>query len=650
MSSVVRLPALRSPARSRARAESRDRAEGRTRWWALLVVLAAVFMTTLDFFIVNAVAPATRRDLDAGRTALQAVLVGYGLAYAIGLITAGRLGDLYGPRRVFVVGLALFTGASAACGLATGPGFLVAARIAQGLAAALMAPQVLALIGRMFPGADRARAFAWYGATVGVAGTGGQAVGGLLLAADLGGLGWRACFLVNVPLGVLALAMVRLLPADGKSAGTGSGTASGTSGAEGAARPGLDPLGAVLSATGLVALVLPLVVGRESGWPAWTWVSLGLSLPLLAGFAAHQRRRITAGRSPLLDPVVFRDPGFTRGVVCVALLFGGSAGLTFVLSLFLQEGRGMSPVTAGVVGVALNASFFAASMQTGRLTGRLGNRIAVLGGTVLAAGFALIGWSASSVGATGLPVGLVGGLAVTGAGMGLLMAPLTAAALAGVRARLTGMAAGVLGTAQETAGVLGIALTGLVFFHRLSPGGAGAPGAGAPGWLDAFRTVMAVLAVAALAIAAITAAATRRRPARDVTTEAAPPPVPTAPGAGGPGPAHHAVPATAGASPEPGGSLAAGPPGNGPLTRATHPAGTRPAAPPGAPPRDVPAGAGGPAGSASPRAGGGWVRRRPGRASRRRRARIRRYWRRRRSLRGPRSVPRSYGRSRGYRA
>jgi MFS family permease len=565
------------------------------------VVLAAVFMTTLDFFIVNAVAPATRRDLDAGRTALQAVLVGYGLAYAIGLITAGRLGDLYGPRRVFVVGLALFTGASAACGLATGPGFLVAARIAQGLAAALMAPQVLALIGRMFPGADRARAFAWYGATVGVAGTGGQAVGGLLLAADLGGLGWRACFLINVPLGVLALAMVRLLPADGKGSGAG-------------ARPGLDPLGAVLSATGLVALVLPLVVGRESGWPAWTWLSLGLSLPLLAGFAAHQRRRIAAGRSPLLDPVVFRDPGFTRGVVCVALLFGGSAGLTFVLSLFLQEGRGMSPVTAGVVGVALNASFFAASMQTGRLTGRLGNRIAVLGGTVLAAGFALIGWSASSVGATGLPVGLVGGLAVTGAGMGLLMAPLTAAALAGVRARLTGMAAGVLGTAQETAGVLGIALTGLVFFHRLSPGGAGAPGAGAPGWLAAFRTVMGVLAVAALAIAAITAAATRRRPARDVTTGAAPPPVPAAAGA-----------VT--------GSPAAGPPGSGPRPRTAHPAG-----------------AGGPAGSASPRAGGGWVRRRPGRASRRRRARIRRYWRRRRSLRGPRSVPRSYGRSRGYRA
>ncbi|WP_223778466.1 MFS transporter [Streptomyces sp. 135] len=543
MSSVVRLPAHRSPAANRAGAEER------TRWWALLVVLAAVFMTTLDFFIVNAVAPAARRDLDAGRTAMQAVLVGYGLAYAIGLITAGRLGDLYGPRRVFVVGLALFTGASAACGLATGPGFLVAARIAQGLAAALMAPQVLALIGRMFPGADRSRAFAWYGATVGIAGTGGQAVGGLLLAADLGGLGWRACFLINLPLGLLALAMARLLPAD--ATGTGAASEDGIR--------GLDPLGAVLSAAGLLALVLPLVSGRESGWPLWTWMSLGLSLPLLTGFASHQRRRITAGHSPLLDPALFRDPGFTRGVVCVALLFGGSAGLTFVLSLFLQEGRGMSPVTAGVVGVALNASFFAASTQTGRLTGRLGNRITVLGGTVLAAGFALIGWSASSVGATGLPVGLITGLAVTGTGMGLLMAPLTAAALAGVRAHLTGMAAGVLGTAQETAGVLGIAVTGLVFFHRLSPGGAAAPQAGAAAWLDAFRTVMTVLAVTALAIAAITAAAIRRHAVPDTrwTGPEGPSPALAAPANGpGPGPALRSAPvlvpapAAGGAEPE----------------------------------------------------------------------------------------------------
>ncbi|WP_051804905.1 MFS transporter [Streptomyces griseus] len=598
MSSVAHFPALRVPAGGRAPARSRR--------WALLVLLAAVFMTTLDFFIVNAVAPATRRDLGAGQAALQCVLVGYGLAYAIGLITAGRLGDLYGPRRVFAVGLGLFTGASALCGLAPSVEVLVGARIGQGVAAALMGPQVLALLGLLFPGADRARAFAWYGATVGVAGTGGQAVGGLLLAVDPGGLGWRACFLINVPLGVVAFALVRLLPAD---AGARRGAW------------GLDPVGAVLSAAGLVALVLPLVVGREAGWPGWAWASLGLSVPLLGGFAVHQRRRIAAGRSPLLDPVVFRDPGFTRGVVSVALLFGGSAGLTFVLSLYLQEGRGMSPVAAGVVGVALNASFFAASVQTGRLTGRLGGRLAVVGGVVLAAGFALIGWSASAVGAGRLPLGLVAGLAVTGAGMGLLMAPLTASAMAGVRSRLTGMAAGVLGTAQETAGVLGIALTGLVFFHRLSPGASAVPGEGAGAWLGAFRTAMALLAAAALVIALIAAAAHRRR-----------------------------VRAPEGTAPDPGAAAETGP-GAGTGAAGGTGAGAGSGAREGARGGDD-----GPRREAASRteagsgAGPGAVRRGPGRGARRRVPRRRRYWRLRRALRAPRTGPRSRGRSRGYRA
>ncbi|NUU22880.1 MAG: MFS transporter, partial [Streptomycetaceae bacterium] len=182
-------------------------AHGRARRFALPVLLAAVFMTTLDFFIVNAAAPATRQDLGTGPAAAQSVLVGYGLAYAVGLITAGRLGDLYGPRRIFTVGLALFTAASAVCGLAPSAAVLIGGRIAQGVAAALMGPQVLALIGVLYPGAARARAFAWYGAAVGIAGTGGQALGGLLIAADPAGLGWRACFLVNVPLGIAALVL-----------------------------------------------------------------------------------------------------------------------------------------------------------------------------------------------------------------------------------------------------------------------------------------------------------------------------------------------------------------------------------------------------------------------------------------------------------
>lgn len=459
-------------------------APGRARRFALPVLLAAVFMTTLDFFIVNAAAPATRQDLGTGPAAAQSVLVGYGLAYAVGLITAGRLGDLYGPRRIFTVGLALFTAASAVCGLAPSAAVLIGGRIAQGVAAALMGPQVLALIGVLYPGAARARAFAWYGAAVGIAGTGGQALGGLLIAADPAGLGWRACFLVNIPLGVAALLLAPIvLPRGARQAG---------------AR--LDPLGAVLSAAGLLAVVLPLVVGRETGWPLWTWLSLASAVPLLAGFAAHQRRRAAAGRQPLVDPALLREKGFTRGLLAVALLFGTSSGLTFVLAAYLQDGRGMSPAAAGAICTALNAGFLTTSMHTGRLTGRFGQRLAVGGAVLLAAGLAMTGWCAPAAGS--VPFGLIGGLALAGAGMGLLMAPLTATALAGVRPAWAATAAGVLGTAQETAGVLGIAVTGLVFFQFAAPEGAPAA-VGAAQWGTAFRAATVVLVAAAVAVASI---------------------------------------------------------------------------------------------------------------------------------------------------
>ncbi|MCF2529278.1 MFS transporter [Yinghuangia soli] len=460
-------------------------ARPRSRWAALPVLLVAVFMTTLDFFIVNAAGPAARRDLDAGATAMQTVLIGYGMAYAAGLITAGRLGDLYGPRRVFAAGLALFTAASAACGLAPDAEFLVGARIVQGLAAALMGPQVLALLGTLFPGADRARAFAWYGATVGLAGTGGQVVGGLLVAVDPAGLGWRTCFLVNIPLGAAALLFApAVLPRGERSVPD---------------RNGLDLLGAALAAAGLIAVVLPLAAAPEAGTSWWTWPVLASAVPLFAAFAAQQRRRTAAGRGLLVDPAVFRERGFAAGLLCIALLFGASAGLTSVLAVGLQDGAGLSPLAAGAICTALNAGFFATSMHTGRLTGRLGSRLPLIGAAVLAAGLAATGWAAPATG-TSVPLGLIAGLAVTGAGMGLLMAPLTAAALVGVRTRLSGTAAAVLGTVQEVAGALGIAVTGLVFHQTL---GAGLPAAGDPRWTTAFRAASVLLVLAASAIAAV---------------------------------------------------------------------------------------------------------------------------------------------------
>src|SRR5690348_1981483 len=227
---------------------------GRLRWGTLLVVLAGVFMTTLDFFIVNVAIPSVQRDLGAGAGAIEWTVAGFSLAIASGVITAGRLGDRFGRRRLYGIGLALFTLASLACGLAPTAGSLVAGRIAQGLSAALMAPQALAILGTAFAGHARARAFSAYGLSMGLAAVFGQLIGGVLIRADVLGLGWRSCFLINVPIGALALAALRR--AVPPSAGDG--------------RARLDLAGMVLVTAALVATVLPLISGQSAGWPLWT--------------------------------------------------------------------------------------------------------------------------------------------------------------------------------------------------------------------------------------------------------------------------------------------------------------------------------------------------------------------------------------------
>ncbi|GAA2208413.1 hypothetical protein GCM10009850_038710 [Nonomuraea monospora] len=538
-----------------------------TRWAALPVLLAAVFVTTLDFYVANLAVPAIRADLGAGDAAVQLVIAGYGLAYAAGLIVSGRLGDLYGHRRTFAAGLALFTLASAGCGLAGGPATLVAARVGQGVAAALLAPQVLALLGRLYQGDDRARAFGWYGTAVGLAGLSGQVIGGMVVAVDPMGLGWRACFLVNVPICLTALALTgRLLPRPAlaptplpyatsaklsrttsphprtttspplprtatspplphsttspplprtatspplprtaparpsratpappphTTPASPSRTASApppratpaprSRAARGRARArlphDLDLGGAVLVMAGLVAVVLPLAEGREQGWPGWAWACLAAAPLLLGAFVRRQRRLVADGRVPLLDLAVFREKGFAWGLVAVGLLFGTSAGLSFVLALHLQDGLGLTPLAAATVCTALNAGFFAASLLRPR--GRLG-------APVLVAGLALM---YHAMGAGPLQVGVA--LLVTGAGMGLLMSPLLSSVLASVRPERSAAAAGVLGTVQEAGGVLGGTLTGAVFFAALDGG-----------WQAAAQAGVTVLIVASLGVLA----------------------------------------------------------------------------------------------------------------------------------------------------
>ncbi|WP_406278745.1 MFS transporter [Embleya sp. NBC_00896] len=457
------------------------------------MLLSAVLVTTLDFFVVNAALPAIERDLGASDTALRFVVAGYGLAYAAGLITAARLGELYGQRRVFSVGVAAFTGASAGCGLAGDAAGLVGCRIVQGAAAALMAPQVLVLIGELYPaGAGRARAFGRYGATVGLAGVGGQVVGGLLIAADPAGLGWRTCFLVNLPLGIAALVLTpRSIPAPPPSATPPSASP----------EESLDPVGALLVAAGLTAAAWPFLHGGGAGPASWRLLCTAGAVVLLAGFVRHQHGRVRTGRRPLLDPALFRERGLPLGLAAVALLFGASAALSTVLPLYLQLGCGIGPLAAGGVAAALNVGFLVAAAGTGWLYGRFGDRLST-GGALLLAGGLGVAAGAPGAGSVAVPV-LMLGLLLSGAGMGLVMAPLTSAVLAGVAPARVAAVSGVVGTFQEMGGVLGGAVAASAFFGVLG-GPTGAIPANAPRWDAAFRAGIAVLVLFALAVALLT--------------------------------------------------------------------------------------------------------------------------------------------------
>ncbi|MFC9325104.1 MFS transporter [Kitasatospora sp. NPDC057015] len=444
----------------------------------LPVLLTASFMTALDFFIVNVAVPSVQVDLGAGPATVQWVIAGFGLALAAGLITAGRLGDRYGRRRIFALGLALFTLASAGCGLAPTAGALVGARVVQGLAAALTGPQVLAVLRTAFSGAAQARAFAMYGLTLGIGAVFGQLIGGLLIRADLFGLDWRACFLINLPVGLAALALVRRCLPESRAP----------------RRPGLDPVGVLLVTPALTGLVLPLIQGREQGWPLWTWLCLGGSAALLAAFGLHQHRR---SASPLVATGLFGDRAFTAGILAQLAFWLGQASFFLVLALYLQQGRGLDALGAGLVFTAIGLGYLVTSTTAHRLAARMGRQVVAVGGLLMAAGLGLIGLAAHLAGTTGSVWWLAPGLLVDGLGMGMVIAPITTTVLAGVRPELVGSAAGVLATVQQVGGALGIALIGIVFY-------------GAEGLPRGFELSVAALAVLELALAALVQLLPRR--------------------------------------------------------------------------------------------------------------------------------------------
>ena len=414
---------------------------------ALLVMLSGTFMAVLDFFIVNVAIPSIQLELNASSGALQLVVIGYGLANAAALITGGRLGDIHGRRRMFMIGIGLFTLASAACGLAPSAEWLIAARVAQGVASALLQPQVLAMLGNLYSGAERQRAFAAYGLTLGLAAAGGQLIGGLLIDADLGGLGWRTCFLINLPIGALALLLSRrVLPA-----------------MRGQPTSRLDLPGTALIAIALTAAVFPLAQGREQGWPLWSLVCLGIALPLLALFWRYQRGLAARGGQPLVAPALMAHRPFVLGLLVTLAFYASNASFYFVLALYLQQGLGLAPLASGLVFTTLAVGFFATSMASPWFARRLGRHAIFAGALVLAFGHALSYLALPHLSTASvfwmLPV-----LMIQGCGLGMVMAPLVATVLAGLPPQHAGVASGVMATMQQVGNALGVALIGILYY------------------------------------------------------------------------------------------------------------------------------------------------------------------------------------------
>ncbi|KVC65631.1 MFS transporter [Burkholderia ubonensis] len=321
----------------------------------LPLLLIGQGMAAMDTSIVNVAAPALRADLGISGALLQLVVAGYILAYAVFLITGARLGDDYGYRRLFVTGLAIFTVSSLACGVAPGTWLLIVGRIAQGVGAAMLVPQVMSLIQRSFEGPARARAIGYYSMILGLGSTAGQALGGVIITADFAGLSWRPAFLINVPIGIVLLASARsVLPA-----------------LAGPERRKLDLVGVALLTGAMLLIVVPLTFGHDVGWPAWVWASLAAGVIGVATFLRFERTLAQRGGSPLLNLDALLATGIRPGLAVVSISFIGYGGWLFACALYLQTGLGFSPMISGFVFAAYAFGFGISNVSWSKLPARL---------------------------------------------------------------------------------------------------------------------------------------------------------------------------------------------------------------------------------------------------------------------------------------
>ncbi|WP_406195396.1 MFS transporter [Kitasatospora sp. NBC_01560] len=424
----------------------------RLRWAALAVILAAEVMDLLDTTIVGVASPAIRSDFGGTDAQIQWISASYTLAFAVLLITGARLGDLLGRKRLFVAGAAGFTLASVLCAASAGSGTLIAARTVQGLFAALLIPQGLGLIKSMFPPKEIGAAFGLFGPVLGLSSVLGPTLGGYLTDADWFGTGWRMVFLINLPLGLLAvLTGLKVLPTDRTARTAGAGR--------------LDPVGVLLLSAAVLLLVYPLVQGRELGWPLWTYLAMAASLPVLRLFVLQQRRVLRRGGTPLIEPSLFGKRAFTSALATGLVFFAALSGLMLTFTLYLQLGLGWTALHSGLSMIPLSLGIVAGAILSGGFLGpKYGRRVLHAGMVVAALGVLALQASVEHWADALTSWTLVPGLALTGFGLGLIMAPFFDIALAGVEESETGSASGVLNAQQQLGGSIGVALLGTAFF------------------------------------------------------------------------------------------------------------------------------------------------------------------------------------------
>jgi EmrB/QacA subfamily drug resistance transporter len=420
-------------------------------WRAVAVVLAGAFMALLDTTIVTVALPAIRTGLHASPATLEWVVSAYALAYGLALVPAGRAGDRFGHKPLFLIGLTIFTLASAACGLSQNQGEIVAARAIQGIGAGIFYPAIAATIQLSFTGSQRSKAFGALGATIGASIALGPVLGGLIIAGAGAHAGWRWVFLVNLFIGAVALPMAAWLLPRGRSR----------------VRRRFDPAGLCLLSAGLLLLLIPLVEGEQAGWPAWCYVCFGGCVAAFALLGWWEVRAERRGRDPVLKPSLLAQSSFSAGAIFAVVYFAGFTSVFFTISILWQEGLARSALMTGLVAVPFSLGSLASAAISDQLSARMGRMVLVTGCAAVGTGLAL---AALVIHLTApVPGGwyLAGPLLVAGLGSGMGIAPNQDFVLARVPRQEAGTASAILGTAQRLGSAIGIAVIGTVLFGTL---------------------------------------------------------------------------------------------------------------------------------------------------------------------------------------